>query len=171
MSSSGACMKTELVVATGEVKTGNNGETIIVRALGSCVALVIFDNVARSGGIAHIMLPGTFPKPGKRKTADGTKYACDGLKLLLSRIEKYGSKKKDLNVFLLGGANVLGKNHESPGLRIVETLLNALEVEGMKPSAMEIGGFERRSCNLDLESGVLTYTVGDSEKMVLWKAQ
>lgn len=162
-------MKTDLIVNTGEVKAGNNGEKIIARALGSCVALVIFDNITRSGGIAHIMLPGSSPRAEKQSISKRTKYACDGLKRLLSLLQKYGSKKRDFYTFLLGGANVLGKSHASPGLRIVESLVEALEVEGLRPWAMEIGGFERRSCTLDLESGVLSYTVGDSEKMVLWK--
>ncbi len=164
-------MKTELIVSTGEVKAGNDGEKIIVRALGSCVALVIFDNITRSGGIAHIMLPGSSPEGGKQSISKRTKYACDGLKKLLTLMEKYESKKKDLYSFLLGGANVLGKNHASPGLRIVETLVEGLKAERLQPSALEIGGFERRSCALDLESGVLSYTVGDSERMVLWKEQ
>ncbi len=41
--------------------------------------------------------------------------------------------------------------------------------EALKIKAVSLGGVDRRSAQLDLKTGIVYYTIGDSEKRTLWK--
>lgn len=46
-------------IKIGEVKVVKPPIRLRASALGSCVAVVLYDNVERIGGMAHVMLPTT----------------------------------------------------------------------------------------------------------------
>lgn len=48
---------TEIAVGMGEVAIGFPGDTLASLGLGSCVAVILHDPVARVAGLAHVMLP------------------------------------------------------------------------------------------------------------------
>ena len=47
----------EIHVGMGEINIGTTGDTLSALGLGSCVAVVLYDPVAKVAGAAHIMLP------------------------------------------------------------------------------------------------------------------
>ena len=76
-----------------------------------------------------------------------------------------------VQICLVGGGNVLGDGHDSPGPAIVRSLTETLDGVGLAPVAEDIGGTRRRSCTLDVAHGCVYYTVGDSTQTLLWKAE
>jgi hypothetical protein len=66
--------------------------------------------------------------------------------------------------------NVLGPGHDGPGPEIVRSVAEILGRMHIVPVATEVGGDQRRSCSLDVASGRVTYTVGDSRSMTLWES-
>jgi len=55
----------EQLVATGQLATGSGTGVIRSTPLGSCVAVIAYDKTSKTGGIAHIMLPGKSPTEAK----------------------------------------------------------------------------------------------------------
>jgi chemotaxis protein CheD len=82
----------------------------------------------------------------------------------------FKANQAKLKLCLIGGGNLLGKGHDRLGIEIAESLLEILRKMNNKPIAMELGGTQRRSGALDVESGRVTFTVGDSIEHLLWEA-
>ena len=45
------------IVRVADLQVATTGEVLITVGLGSCVAIVLYDAVARIGGMAHVLLP------------------------------------------------------------------------------------------------------------------
>ena len=52
------------IVRVADLQVAGTGETLITVGLGSCVAIVLYDAVARIGGMAHVLLPSRCPRAG-----------------------------------------------------------------------------------------------------------
>jgi chemotaxis protein CheD len=158
----------EVYLETGAVKALRGSGVLRTSAIGSCVVTTAYDVATEVGGMAHVMLPGVCPDS---KTTLSTKYAADAVERMLAEMESLGADSENLLVCLVGGGNLLGDNHKSPGPEIVESILEILGTRYIKPVAQEIGGTERRSCSLDVSCGQVIYTVGNSKSRVLWEAK
>jgi chemotaxis protein CheD len=145
-------------VDTGKVIVSSKPVTLRVMAIGSCVVVVVYDRNKKIGGLAHIMLPGRSPS---RNSEDRTKYTEDAIDFLLDTVKKVGVRSEDLEVNLVGGANIIGEGSISE--EIVSSVLGYLKKLGIEPKNKKTGGTERRSVSLDIESGKIFYTEGDSK--------
>jgi len=155
-------------VQVGRVK-GGGGRTILrAVALGSCVAVVLYDPVRKTGAMAHVMLPGR--APAQTKSSQRTRYAADAIDTLLQIMAKTGSRVSDLSAAVVGGANVLRRANDTIGTDNVESSLQILRQKGLKIVAEDNGGYERRNVSIDLEKGILSCTEGDSAERELWRA-
>lgn len=144
-------------VDTGDIRVSS--EPVIIRAiaLGSCIAVIIYDRSKKIGGIAHIMLPGrSFKGDGDSKT----KYAEDALDVLFDAAKKLSVKTSDLEISIVGGANVLQEG-DIPD-KVVKSVLDYLKKLNIGWNSMKVGGTERRSVFLDTTSGEVFFTEGDS---------
>lgn len=147
-------------VDTGEI--GVSSELVILQsvALGSCVAIAVYDKESKIGGLAHIMLPGR-----SQSTNFDTKYAEDAIETLLDSMMKQDTKLGNLEISVVGGANVLQEG-DIPD-KVIESVLDYLRKLKLKPNRMRVGGIERRSLFLDTSSGNVYYTEGDSHEKIL----
>ena len=144
-------------VDTGEVKVTSRPAILRALALGSCVAMIAYDGNRKIGGLAHIMLPG---RSLKEDVQGKMKYAEDAIDTLISRMKEEDIETRDLDVSLIGGANVLAEG-DIPD-KVIRSILDYLERLDIKVKAKRIGGAERRSASLDIRSGKILYTEGDS---------
>jgi chemotaxis protein CheD len=150
---------TEFVdVDTGEVQVTSKAAVLRAMAIGSCVVVVAFDRGRKIGGLAHIMLP---DKSIKEEREDKTKYAVDAIDKLLEKFKNLGIKIEDLEISLIGGADLLGESPISE--LIVSSVLDYLKSLGIEPRQQKLGGKQRRSVSLDISSGKIHYTEGDSQ--------
>lgn len=143
-------------VYTGKVIVSSKPVILRAMALGSCVAVMVYDRYRKIGGLAHIMLPGRSPK---QDVEDRTKYAENAIDFLLDSIKRIGAKAEDLEVNLVGGANVLGEGSISK--EVANSISGYLKKLGIEPKNEKTGGTERRSASLYIESGKVFYTEGD----------
>ncbi len=144
-------------VDTGEIRVSS--EPVIIRAvaLGSCIAVIIYDRSKKIGGIAHIMLPGRSPKGnGESKT----KYAEDALDILFDTVKKLNMKTSDWEISIVGGANVLQEGNIPD--KVIKSVLDYLKKLNIEWNNKRVGGTERRSAFLDTTSGKVFFTEGDS---------
>ncbi len=145
-------------VATGEVAVSSQAVILRVMAIGSCIVVAAYDRCKKIGGLAHIMLPG---RSVKRDSADRTKYTEDAVDILLDDMKAAGATIEDLEINLLGGADIIGEGSISK--EIVDSVLSYLKKIGIEPKDKRIGGRKRRSVSLHIDSGRIFYTEGDSE--------
>ena len=143
-------------VDTGEVKVTSERVTLRATAIGSCVAVAIYNRHKKIGGLAHVMLPGKSPK---RQAGDRTKYAEDALDDLFDAARKLGAGTEDLEVTVAGAANLLGEG-DIPK-KVLESVLDYLKKTGVEPKAKLAGGTERRSVSLHINTGRIFYTEGN----------
>ncbi len=143
-----------VTVGLGEIKaaTPASAEVLLALGLGSCVGVVLFDPVARAGGMAHVVLPE--PPEG---TAVSPKFATHAVPLLLERVLALGAERRRLVCAIAGGAQVLavGTVHDSfrIGERNVAAVRAALHRLGIAPRAADCGGTTGRSLRLSLSDG------------------
>ena len=156
--------KTEQVVATGCLATGSQNGVIRSTPLGSCVAVIAYDKTSKTGGIAHIMLPGKSPTKDKTKE---NKYAENAIENLLDALKSLGSKKANIEICLLGGANVLKKENDTIADNLILSIFEILEQKKLRIKKTSLGGFERRTAKLTLHSGSVTFTLGDNSEAEL----
>jgi len=158
----------DISVNSGEAKACGGEGILQASAIGSCVVVAAYDPDSIVGGMAHVMLPGRSPGP---EASVKTRYAKDAVEEIMRVMSNLGVMEARAHVCLIGGGNVLGDGHDSPGLDIVRSLTEILGGKGITPVAMEVGGTQRRSCALYVSRGRVTYTVGDSEQRTLWEAK
>ncbi|MFH1698902.1 MAG: chemotaxis protein CheD [Candidatus Omnitrophota bacterium] len=144
-------------VDTGEVKVTSEPVVLQAMAIGSCVAVVVFDRGKKIGGLAHIMLPGRSPE---KESKEKPKYTEDAVDELLEKLKNLGAKTEDLEISLVGGADLLGEGNIAE--LIVNSVLDYLKRLGIKLKQQRLGGTQRRSISLDISSGKIVYTEGDS---------
>jgi len=143
----------DIVVGIGECQVSNDPEVCLVTyALGSCIAVVIYDPVSRVGGLLHYLLPDS--------RLDATKaarqpfmFADTGIPALFQFAYSMGAVKKRLRVIAAGGAQVL----ESEAFQIGK--LNQLAMKeifwraGVLLHHEEVGGNYSRTVRVEMESG------------------
>ncbi len=161
-------MKNEFFVNSGDVKVCQGNGMLRAGAIGSCIVVTGYDPDTHVGGMAHVMLPGGSqnPDPSVR-----TRYAENALQEMMRRMSDSGATEAGLSICLIGGGNLLGNGHDSPGPETAQSLVELFDTMGIRPVATELGGTQRRTCALDVACGRVTYTVGDSSERTLWESR
>lgn len=140
-------------------------ENIVLRAiaLGSCIGVSAYDPVEKIGGMAHIMLPGE----ALEQAPDKTRYAADAIDKMVGQMIEAGSKLCDLEVCLVGAGNVLDRDDDTICQSNIDSVRRILEDKGIDVKATALGGTQRRSVSVDIESGDIFYTEGNSKQKCL----
>lgn len=152
------------------VTSADPDDVLVVYGLGSCVAVCLYDPVARVGGILHALLPGAGwrcngrDKPGK--------FVDRGVPLLVEALLALGAKRARLEAHLCGGAQVMATarfNQAAPniGQRNTQAARLALQAAGLKVKAEATGGDVGRTVKLYLANGqVIAKTLGREEQVL-----
>jgi chemotaxis protein CheD len=146
-------MKTtkEILVETGNLKVSDGSNNLAARALGSCVAVILYDKSKKMGGMVHFILP---ENPGGKKRE---KYADTGIKLLLEKMLDEKVRKENLVAKIVGGAIMFGEFMDdvknSIGERNVRKAKKVLKDLGIALLASDTGGNYGRSVKFDLATG------------------
>jgi chemotaxis protein CheD len=93
----------DLIVRVADLRVGSNSEVLVTIGLGSCVAVVLHDPVARVGGLAHVLLPS--PALG-RKDDSPAKFPQTAVPKLLELMAQLGASTRRVSARLAGGASM-----------------------------------------------------------------
>jgi len=146
------------------------GDVLVIYGLGSCVAVCLYDPLARVGGMLHALLPGqTWHKNGHGLPA---KFVDQGVPLLIETLVALGAKPFRLTATLCGGAQMVtapGLNDKlNIGERNALVARLVLQAAGVKRVAQAIGGYKARTVKLYLVNGqVMVKTLGQEERVVV----
>ena len=155
-----------IYIHTGEVKACANDTILKSSPIGSCIVIAAYDTSEQIGAMAHFMLPGKAPE---RKKYQKTKYVADALEELISGMNVLGSKEKNIEVCLVGGANVMKRKDDTITRNNIASVNELLKKRNIVIKAKSVGGTERRSVSLDVETGCVNYTVGDGAEKLLYQ--
>ena len=80
-----------------------------------------------------------------------------------------GANENNFEVCLAGGANVLNRKDDHIGQDIIISVEEILKKRKINIMARSLGGSQRRSVSLDVETGCVYYSLGDEAEKLLWK--
>lgn len=133
--------------------SGNQDDVLITYALGSCIAVVLYDPVTRVGGMLHYMLPESNLDRSKAEQSPYM-FADTAIPLLMSRIVESGANRKRLVVRLAGGAQVVNDGGMFDiGKRNYLAARRLLWKAGLMVHAEEVGGSLPRTVRLEVSTG------------------
>jgi chemotaxis protein CheD len=133
--------------------------------LGACLAVSIFDPVAKVGGLLHSLLPDSSIDPARAGSRPGM-FLDSGLAALLVQARESGADVGNLVVCVAGGARILDETaYFNIGLRNFEVLTRLLGELGLKIQAQEVGGLSNRSMQLNAVTGEVLLKISGQGKM------
>ncbi len=143
-----------LTVGIGEwMVSSNPGALIKTYALGSCVAVIIWDAKVRLGGMIHVALPDS--SVDSRKAIDRPGYFADtGLPLMIEEMKRLGASRAGVWVKIAGGASVMDPNgFFDIGKRNVLAVKRILWRSSLGPVGEDTGGSISRTVSLAIGDG------------------
>lgn len=144
-------------IGIGEYVISNDPEdTLKSFALGSCVAVLVYDTVNRVAALAHIALPDSTVNAEKGQRKPG--YFVDTcLPELLSGLKSHGAVRKKVWIKLVGGANIMDEQRTFDiGKRNVLAVKKYLWKMQLGIIAEDVGGSISRTVGLSVATGELT---------------
>ncbi len=158
----------EIQVGIADYKVTNSPHRLITLGLGSCVGVVLYDSVAKVGGLLHIMLPDSTQFNNVTKPA---KFADTGIPLMIDHIKRQGGNPHRLTAKLAGGAQMFSGLDEkfvlNIGQRNAAMVREILHKIGIRVLAEELGGNRGRTMIFDTANGQVTIrTIGSPLKVI-----
>lgn len=145
-----------LVVGVADYAVSMDARAFLVtHALGSCLAIVAHDPVARVGALLHVMLPDSSIDVAKA-AANPSMFVDTGVPHLFREAYKLGALKERMVVKVMGGACVhTGTDMFEIGKRNVIAVRRILWKNNVIIRAQDIGGSVSRTVTLDVGTGTV----------------
>ena len=131
-------------VQPGEFYVTTQDEAIST-VLGSCVSACIRDIDLGVGGLNHFMLPlksAIHEKP--TITSDAARYGHWAMEYLINHILEAGGRRRNLEVKIFGGGNVLRSFSSNVAELNIQFVLDYIYNENLALKAKDVGGNEAR---------------------------
>jgi chemotaxis protein CheD len=144
----------DIVVGVADCKhTRGEASVLVTYALGSCIAVGIWDPVSKVAGMLHFVLPES------RGERDGgveqpCRYADTGAALLFRTAYDLGAERHRLRVYIAGGASVVDdRGLFNVGQRNHAAIRKLLWKAGILLHGEDVGGTHSRTARLETSSG------------------
>ena len=140
-------------VGVGEYAIARHPHYLMTPALGSCVAVALYDPVHKRGALAHVMLPAP---PEHFDSTTGDRFASIVVPGMVRELSKSGSSRARLVAKIAGGAAMFRPDTGLAriGDRNVAEVKRQLALVKIPILAEDIGERHARTVELRLDSGV-----------------
>jgi chemotaxis protein CheD len=144
----------EVIVRVADLRIGKGQDVLVTVGLGSCVAILLYDPVARVGGMAHILLP----SPAlSRADHNPAKFPQTAIPHLVDLMAREGVSPRRLTGRLVGGASMFA-SLAAPGTiqmgeRNVVACRQVLHAQGIPLTGESVGGDYGRTVKLRASDG------------------
>jgi chemotaxis protein CheD len=147
-------MENLITVDISDIKVTDDPDSVIVTyALGSCIAVVVYDPIKVAGGMIHFMLPMSSTSPDKAREKPAM-FADTGVPLLFTEMYRLGCDKKNLVVKVVGGGSLYDDNGMfNIGQRNYTVVRKLFWKNGVLIKAEDVGGAKSRTARLFVRSG------------------
>lgn len=144
----------ETIVRVADLRVGTGQEVLVTVGLGSCVAVLLYDPVARVGGLAHVLLPSPALSRAEESPAKVPQTAIPRLMELMAR---EGASPRRMTGRLVGGASMFA-SLAAPGTiqmgeRNVVACRQVLYAQGIPLIGEAVGGDYGRTVKLRATDG------------------
>jgi chemotaxis protein CheD len=144
----------EISVQPGELYLARS-PSILRTILGSCVGVTFWNARLGVGALGHGMLPRCPPGAGIQ---DSHRYVDTGICCLAEQFETLGICRREVEVKLFGGADVLAVSGGNAGKPTIGALncraaLAVLEQGGFRLTASDLGGIQGRTIHFHTGTG------------------
>lgn len=149
----------EIIVDMAEYAIGKAPEVLVVKGLGSCVAVCLYHKESRMGALCHVMLPQSYEG---QVSGNPLRFMDKMLERVLFELQDKGILLPTLEAKLIGGAEMFPilnkelKDSVSMGGRNVQVAEEILKSNGIMTIAKEVGGNHGRSLKFHLDTGIVT---------------
>ncbi len=157
-----------MIVGISDMKVSKEPEDMLITySLGSCIGLVVWDPVAKVGGLLHYMLPEARLDEERAKQRPFM-FANSGIPLLFKEAYRLGAKKNRMVVKAFGGARIMDSaGIFNIGKRNYRIMLRLFEKNNITLSKKDIGGSVNRTVSLEVGSGITRLKMpGRGERMI-----
>jgi chemotaxis protein CheD len=152
-----------VVVGIGELAVTDAASSVLVtHALGSCIAVCIWDPLTAVAGLLHFLLPDSRLNPERAQKQPGA-FADTGIPLLFRSAYARGLEKSRCRVWLAGGAEVAslsGHGSLNVGKRNLLTARSILWKNSVLVHGEATGGTIPRTVKLTASHGRLEISTG-----------
>lgn len=150
----------EIKVGIADMNIAYPPDKIMTIGLGSCVGILLYDKFKSLGGLVHIMLPDSTQF---RDIKNPLKFADLGIPLLIEKMEKEGSSKRNLIAKIAGGASMFNFSDKSMisdiGKRNGEAVVRKLDELKIPIISSDLGGNKGRTMIADVSTGKVTIRI------------
>lgn len=136
-----------LHIVQGQVAVSMDPRVTYTTVLGACVAVCVFDEQEKLGGMAHFMFP-----DGEDYALDETRFCCQAITSLISQIRKLSGNANPLCASLFGAAQSQD-GRQSIGLSNAESALAFLKAQGISVLMQALGGDQVRRIRFSPTTG------------------
>ena len=133
-------------------------DLIRTSGLGSCVGVVLFDQLRETAGLVHVMLPDS--SLAKNGSLNQAKYADTGVRELVNRLVGHGARQQSLKAKIAGGAQMFqfttGSEMMRIGPRNVEAVKKQLDELHIVLVGEDVGGNSGRTIEFNPKTCILS---------------
>jgi len=141
-------------ILPGELYVTKSGE-LVSTVLGSCISACIRDRKSGIGGMNHFMLPAKGEVHGDgMDVGAAARYGNWAMEYLINGIMKAGGERRNLEVKIFGGGQVLANMTAQIGARNIQFVREYLASEQLPIVAEDVGDIYPRKVIYDPSSGV-----------------
>ncbi|MBS1724939.1 MAG: hypothetical protein JSS66_18520 [Armatimonadetes bacterium] len=145
----------QISVGMADIKVAKGPAHFTCKGLGSSIGFVALDAATNVSGVAHLMLPKSFP--GKPVTRLG-QFVDTGVQALIHLMKEAGAEPGTTVVAYAGGAQVSrygasGVARLDLGDRNVAEVAELVKTMGLKLAGSDIGGANARTLTVDTQTG------------------
>ena len=145
----------ELTVGMGEIQVASCPHILRAVAMGSCIAVALYDRDTRTGGLAHVVLPYI---EGVDDKSQPTRFADIAIATMIDEMKRRGVQNQHLKAKIFGGANMFPEIITSDsvmdvGKRNTLAVREVLKRHNIAIIAEEVGDHIGRTVILDTRDG------------------
>lgn len=134
--------------------------TLAALALGSCVAVILHDPLAKVGGLAHVLLPST--SVGRPRVDAPGRHMPTAVARLQEEVINLGAVQRRLTARLVGGASMFATLQPAGSIQMGERNVHAarsvLHQLGIRLVGEAVGGDFGRTVDFDVATGRVVIT-------------
>jgi len=143
--------------------SGESSDTIKTYALGSCVAVLVYDTRLAIAGMIHIALPDSKVDAQRARSLPGY-FADTGLPVMIEDMKKRGVVRAHVWVKLAGGASVMDPGgFFDIGKRNILAAKRILWGSSLGPVAEDTGGSLSRTVSIAVADGATIISSGHKQ--------
>lgn len=154
-----AASSARMVIGIGELAVSQAPSEIVTHALGSCIAVCLWDSSRKVAGMLHFLLPDSRIN-ATRAQEQPEAFADTGIPLLVKRFAEAGGNPKHAVVKIVGGADIGAAGTMNIGRRNILAAKTLLWKQGLLLKGDQVGGTVPRTVYLDAGTGQITVTTG-----------